>query len=172
MYTLVPAWARKHINAPPAPALLSSSIIISACLPLAVKTALDNSLRQCQLNCNILPATIMRTGLQTHRNKHMAPRSRLGCCIHDFATVIPIFPLPKAILRSWFGQPVPAGNPTCQPTQYCPLSERRHYLYHWILYWEENNPFKHRFWDTKGYCQAHKTASVTLWGRKRVQVFD
>lgn len=104
-----------------APPLLSSSIIIQPCLPIAVKTALDNSLRQCQPNCNILPATIMRTGLQTHRNKHMAPCSRLGCCIHDFATVVPIFLLLEAILLSQYGQPLPAGNPTCQPMQYCPL---------------------------------------------------
>lgn len=87
----------KHIDGPSAPPLLSSSIIIQPCLPPAVKTAQDNSLRQCQLNSNILPATIMSTGLETQGNKHMAPCSHTASCIHDFATAIPIFLLPEAI---------------------------------------------------------------------------
>lgn len=115
--------ATKHISAaPPPPPVLSSSIIIQLCLPLAVTTALDNSLRRRQLHRNILPAAVMSAGLQTHGHEHMAPRSRLGCRIHDFATVSPISSLPAAILLPYYGQPLPAGNPTCQPAQYSPFS--------------------------------------------------
>lgn len=116
------ARATKHISAAALPPVLSSSIIIQLCLPLAVKTTLDNSLTRRQLHCNILLAAVMSAGLQTHGHQHMAPRYRLGRRIHDFATVSPIFLLPAAILLPYYGRPLPAGNPTCQPAQYSPFA--------------------------------------------------
>lgn len=104
------------------PPVLSSSIIIQLCLPLAVKTALDNSLRRRQLHRNILLAAVMSAGLQTRGHEHMAPRYRLGRRIHGFATASPIFSLPAAILLAYYGRPLPAGNPTCQPAQYSPFA--------------------------------------------------
>lgn len=116
------ARATKHISAAPPPPVLSSSIIIQLCLPLTVKTAQDNSLRCHQLHRNILLAAVMSAGLQTRGHEHMAPRYRLGCRIHGFATVSPIFSLPAAILLPYYGRPLPAGNPTCQPAQYSPFA--------------------------------------------------
>lgn len=111
--------ATKHISAAPAPPVLSSSIIIQLCLPPAVKTALDNSLRRRRLHPNISPDAVMSAGLQTRGH-----RSRLGRRVHDFATVSPISSLPAAILLPHYGRPLPAGNPTCQPAHYSSLSLR------------------------------------------------
>lgn len=112
------AQGTKHISAAPPPPVLSSSIIIQLCLPLAVKTALDNSLRRRQLHRNILLAAVMSAVLQTHGHEHMAPCYRFGRRIHDFGTVSPIFSLPGAILLPYYDWPLPAGNPTCRPMQY------------------------------------------------------